>query len=234
MGPRARAVRGGLHPTSALKIALGRHDDVRLRGVRLGGEDPRAVAATAVEVAAGEYAAHGFGVSAGERVVDAGANVGAFAVLAARAGAQVVAYEPHPATFEYLARNTAGLGVRCVRAALVAEASGPTVALSLASGSDTHHRVGACGEVVEVPAVTLAEAIGEGCDLLKLDVEGSEFELLLGARQEVLGRARRIACEVHPWAGAAEDLAARLRDCGHRVELRPKRHGLALLFALAS
>ena len=229
--PRVRAVRGGLHPGSALKIALGRHDDVRLRGVRLSGPDGRGLANTVVEVAAGEYAARGFAVDPGDRVVDGGANVGAFAVLAARAGALVGAYEPHPETFRHLERNTAGLGVRCVQAALVADAADPTVALAVDGGADTHHRVGAGGEVLHVPALALAEAIGDGCDLLKLDVEGSEFELLMGTPDDVLARVRRIACEVHPWAGEAAALCERLESVGHRVELRSKREGLALIFA---
>lgn len=220
-----------MDPRSALKIALGRHDDVRLRGVRMSGPDPRSVANTAVEVAAGEYAAPGFAIAPGERVVDGGANVGAFAVLAARAGGRVTAYEPDPVTFRHLERNTAGLGISCVHAALVSEATRPTAALSTGGSSDTHHHLGGDGEGVQVPAVALADAIGEGCDLLKLDVEGSEFPLLVRTPGEVLARARRIACEVHPWAGDACRLADRLRAIGHRVELRSKRDGLALIFA---
>ena len=220
-----------MDPRSALRIALGRHDDVRLRGVRLSGPDPRAVANTAVEVAAGEYSADGFAVTRGERVVDGGANVGAFAVLAAGAGARVTAYEPHPETFRHLERNTAALGVGCVQAALVAEATEPTVSLAIGGGESTHHHLGGEGEALDVPAVALAHAIGEGCDLLKLDVEGSEFALLLGTPVDVLVRARRIACEVHPWAGDARELTDRLQAVGHRVTLRSKRDGLALLFA---
>ena len=232
--PRLRAVRGGMHPGSVLGIALGRHDDVRLRGVRLTGPDPRGVANTAVDVAAGEYAAAGFAIRSGERIVDGGANVGAFAVLAARAGGVVTAYEPHPETFRHLERNTAGLEVRCVQAALVADATALTVALAVGGGSDTHHHVGEGGEAVRVPALSLANAIGEGCDLLKLDVEGSEFELLLETDGHVLSRARRIACEVHPWAGDGRVLAERLRAAGYRVEVRPKRDGLTLFFASAA
>jgi hypothetical protein len=47
----------------------------------------------------------------------------------------------------------------------------------------------------------------------------------------VLARARRIACEVHPWAGSAGELTERLGAVGHRVEVRSKRDGLALIFA---
>lgn len=230
LGPRARAVRGGLHPLSALKIAAGRHDDVRLAGVRLTGPDRRAVANTAVEVAAGEYAARGFGIAVGERVVDVGANVGAFSVLAAHHGARVDAYEPGPETFAHLERNVAGLAVRCTAAAIVARpAAGGTVSLALDPDSGTRHRLGPGG--VEVAAVPLSEAIGAGCDLLKLDCEGTELELLRETSGESLRRARRIACEVHPWAGDAAEPAARLSELGFETRVVGKRAGLALLFA---
>lgn len=221
-----------MDPVSVLKIAAGRHQDVRIGGVRISGPDARAVANTAVEVAAGEYVAPGFEIAPGERVVDGGANVGAFAILAARAGAHVEAVEPHPETFGHLERNTADLDVRCVQAALVAEAATATVTLAVGAES-THHRVDGGDAGVRVPALALADAIGEGCDLLKLDVEGSEFELLLKAETDVLRRARRIACEAHPWAGQAGELCARLRAVGHQVEARSKRGGLTVVFARA-
>ena len=216
---------------SALKIAAGRHEDVRLRGVRLTGPHPRGVANTAVEMAAGEYDAPGFDIAPGERVVDVGANVGAFAVLAGSSGARVEAYEPHPDTFAYLERNTADLGVRCVQAAIVgvAPASG-SVGLETDPASDTRHRVRHGG--IQMRAVALTEAIGEGCDLLKLDCEGSEFELLQETGADAWARVRRVACEVHPWAGAASAFAEGLGRAGFRVRLEERRAGLAVAFGL--
>lgn len=228
--PRVRAVRGGLHPVSALKIAVGRHDDVRLRGVALTGPVARHVAIGAVEVAAGEYAAPGFGIEPGDRVVDAGANVGAFAVLAARSGAVVTAYEPQAQTFAALERNVAGLQVTSVRAALVSRVpDSGEVLLDQGSDASTHHAIGASG--VAVPAVSLTEAIGQGCDLLKLDCEGAEFALIAGTPDEVLRRARRIACETHAWAGDPDAVSDRLEALGFRVQTRRKGPELGLLLA---
>lgn len=215
---------------SALKIAAGRHDDVRLRGVRLSGPHARGVANTAVELAAGEYAAPGFEISPGERVVDVGANVGAFAVLAASRGAHVEAYEPHPETFAHLRRNTGALGVHSVQAAIVAGAPpAGVVRLQTDPASDTRHRIGHGG--IEVPAVALTDAIGGGCDLLKLDCEGSEFDLVYSTAPEAWLRVRRVACEAHPWAGDVHTLAARLEEIGFRTRVERRAAGLALLFA---
>ncbi len=215
---------------SVLKIATGRHDDVRLRGVRLTGPHARGVANTAVEVAAGEYMAPGFEIAPGDRVIDVGANVGTFAVLAALRGARVDAYEPHPETFVHLERNTTGLGVRCVRAAVVATPGAQgTVALETSGDSDTQYRVGESG--LEVRAVALADVIGSGCDLLKIDCEGAEFELLEGTPAEAWRGARRVACEVHPWAGEVQAFTRRLDGMGFQVRSEPRRAGLALVFA---
>ena len=215
---------------SALKIAAGRHEDVRLRGVRLSGPHPRGVAYTAVALAAGEYAAPGFEIAPGERVVDVGANIGAFSVLAASRGAHVEAYEPHPETFAHLQRNTAALGVHSVQAAVMATAPpAGVVGLKTDPASDTRHRIGRGG--IEVPAVTLTEAIGDGCDLLKLDCEGSEFELVAATAPEVWLKARRVACEAHPWAGDVHTLTGRLEKIGFRTRVERRGAGLALLFA---
>jgi FkbM family methyltransferase len=213
-----------------MKIAAGRHDDVRLGGVRLAGPHPRGLANTAVEVAAGEYSARGFEVRPGDRVVDVGANVGAFAVLAASRGAMVDAYEPHPETFAHLERNTTGLAVRCVQAAVVGEATpGGTVALAPSEESTTRHRLGRRG--IEVPAVGISKVIAAGCDLLKIDCEGAEFELVDGAGPEAWRAVWRVACEVHPWAGEVERFASTLERLGFTVWWEPRRAGLAIVFA---
>ncbi len=161
--------------------------------MRLEGPFARHVAIGAVEVAACEYDAPGFGIEPGQRVVDAGANIGAFAVLAARSGAVVTAFEPQPQTFAALERNVAALNVTCVRAALVSRVpDGGEVLLDQDSDASTHHAIGPAG--VPVPAISFTEVIGQGCDLLKLDCEGAEFDLVAGTPDDVLRRARRIAC----------------------------------------
>ncbi len=45
------------------------------------------------------------GISAGDVVLDCGANIGAFSILALNRGARVIAFEPSPRTLECLVRN---------------------------------------------------------------------------------------------------------------------------------
>jgi FkbM family methyltransferase len=51
------------------------------------------------------YFQEGVSVSFGDIVLDVGANIGVFALSAAKQGAQVYAYEPIPGTFELLQQN---------------------------------------------------------------------------------------------------------------------------------
>ncbi len=51
------------------------------------------------------YFQEGVSISPGDIVLDVGANIGVFALCAAKQGAHVYAYEPIPATFELLQQN---------------------------------------------------------------------------------------------------------------------------------
>lgn len=236
-----RPVRNGMSPVSAVRILLGRHDRLRFRGVTVRSPNPQLTSGLALAIWGGEYDLPGFVAGPGERVVDVGANVGCFSLLAAARGARVEAYEPHPETFDYLLANTADAAVACHQAVVVghARASGRTM-LWLHPDYETHHSIlptdpvdgNALGEPLEVDAFTLTDVLDGGCDLLKIDAEGAEFELLEETPPEVLRRARRIAVEVHESVGDVGTVRALLVRAGFEVEIdRKSGQPLALLFA---
>ena len=237
-----KPIRHGLHPYSAFLLALGRTGSLRFRGERVRGANRGLLIELTKSVWGGEYDAPGFVPAPGERVIDVGANVGLFALLAASRGAAVEAYEPHPETFRYLVENAAVWDVRCHRAAVVARRpESGSVTLWLHPTHDSSHSLLDPGvvdeeprsETLEVDAVTLGEAIGDGCDLLKLDCEGAEFELIGATPAEALRRVRRLVAEVHGRAGDVGELRARLEDLGFatRIEIKSTEHRLGLVFA---
>jgi FkbM family methyltransferase len=61
-------------------------------------------------------------------------------------------------------------------------------------------------------------------DFLKIDIEGSEFDLFREA-PEWLSKVNRIAMEVHPKFGLASDLQEKLESYGISVELRNNNLG---------
>ncbi len=129
----------------------------------------------------------------GDLFFDVGANVGSYTVLAAgAAGANCLAFEPVPATFEHLRKNIAlnDLGQRV---------SAHQVAIGAAAGSISftsqwgvaNHAV-ADGEnsdgAVHVPVRPLDDfwpAAAPGLALLKIDVEGLEVEVINGATHTI-------------------------------------------------
>lgn len=121
---------------------------------------------------------------AGDRFVDVGANVGSYTVLAGGAvGAEVICFEPLPATFAHLQDNIAAnhleKRVDARRMALGAKAG----KLAFTTGLDTMNHIAAAGEKgVEVEVARLDDALaGKAPTLMKIDVEGFETDVIAGA-----------------------------------------------------
>lgn len=140
----------------------------------------------AQKVLAGEYEPGYFGE--GLSIVDLGANVGSFSVWANMRwpGSTVHAYEPHPETFRMLTENVRGIdNIICHNAAVFSGTAERALYFSRYAGD------GESG-LAAVMSRTFAEIQLErtfevqvvhpaslpGCDVLKVDVEGSEFEIL--------------------------------------------------------
>ena len=143
-----------------------------------------------------------------ECIVDLGANVGLFTALGSQLSRRVVAYEPNPDNARHLRVNCEGRpGVEIVEGAVAGQSGTlrlfrPRQAKHTAVNSAFH----ASSEFVsdeydDVPAITLDElfakhAIGR-CDLLKIDVEGAEYDILYNASDATLARIVRIHGEYH-------------------------------------
>ena len=153
-------------------------------------------------------------VAPGMLVFDIGANAGVYALVAARAGARVVAFEPSAAAAD-LVREHLRLNrlTAVVEEAVVAGAEQDAVtffeqgAANTSSLSEASARTGlglAPGTVraVERPATTIDAAVrAHGApDLIKLDVEGAEKLALEGASDWLAALSGILLLEVHPWS----------------------------------
>jgi FkbM family methyltransferase len=157
---------------------------------------------------------------AGDVVVDVGANVGVYSLLAAgRADVEVWAYEPSSLAFDRLVENVElnrlGGRIHVRHAAVGAEAGVGRLTLGL----DTTNRLvpddGAPpGAVETVDVVRLDDDLPslDGVTLLKIDVEGGELAVLDGAGK-LLG-ASRPAVIVETSAPAM--VGARLESVGYQ------------------
>ncbi len=168
-------------------------------------------------------------------IVDAGANIGAFSLLAARdaPGARIVALEPFPSTrarLEETVRRNALEGRVACRPWALGRADAPRH-MDDADGIAGHSRSlateGSPTQGVLVEAITLAtlwEREGlDRVDLLKIDIEGSEYELIAETPSEILRRSDRIVIEYHP-GGSKAALFSSLRSAGFELVRDLTRH----------
>ncbi len=165
-------------------------------------------------------------VASGTLVLDVGAHLGYFSLLAARRGAEVIAFEPNAATLPFLRRNLADNAaadrVDVVPKALGARAETRTFFRAAAGDTSSLHDQGNTVESVDVEVV-VADAVvaGRRVDVIKMDVEGAELEALDGMRATIAGASDglQLFVECNPEAleragASAAALLARLRELG--------------------
>ncbi len=146
----------------------------------------------------------------GDTFLDIGAHIGLFSVVAARIVGErgrVISFEPTPGTRavmgEVLKVNGFGDFVE-VRAEAVAEKRGTTVFYdsgdeisvvnSLVRGEQSRNEF-------EVEVISLDEFVAEHgveADCIKIDVEGSELDLLRGAEKTLSDQRPRVLLSMHP------------------------------------
>ncbi len=178
------------------------------------------------------YTSLGERLNQGDVVVDVGANIGCYSVLAAKAvgpKGRVIAVEPSGATYACLLHNLSLNGLQNVscRHAAVADQTGEAV---LHIGNDPlfaslwtevagHKQSGATETVATISLRDLMAAEGlSRIDMLKMDCEGAEHAIIAGIDGALAGRIAQISLELHPLPGQDGTAAiAHLRSLGYRV-----------------
>lgn len=170
-------------------------------------------------------------VREGDIVVDIGAHIGIFSVLAAdlRPGVRVFAFEPERDNFAMLQENVAAnpsLNIQAYDKAI--SYGGPSESLYL-SGNNTgaHSLVWGGGRSQAVECVDLSAVLEllpeRRIDLLKVDCEGSEYNIFLNAAAADLLCIRSIVMEVHETEYAkdlrTEQIISELASSGFGVRI---------------
>jgi FkbM family methyltransferase len=154
----------------------------------------------------------------GHVVVDCGANVGYFSVLASRAvgpEGRVLAFEPERANLRLLRHNLWRNGADNVEVVPAAAADSRTpLALRFNAANRGDHQVHAAPQPsdVLVPAVVIDELLPEGAvDVVKVDTQGSDHVVIAGMRG-VLERSPQAHVLVEFWLDAMEERGVRATD----------------------
>lgn len=133
-------------------------------------------------------------------VVDAGANIGCFSLLARRLypEAKILALEIDSDNYSVLRGNVAGLGNADALHRALWTRSGK-IAFVRGEGAQSHSVSETAGSGETVDAIDLKDLMSgyglETIDLLKMDIEGAEGELLQSLDPEILARINAITFE---------------------------------------
>lgn len=167
-------------------------------------------------------------------ILDLGANIG-LSILWFRLkypDAHIVAYEPGTAAFTLLQKNFGNDSHVTLHKKAVAGERGEMTFYE-AKRTTLSSVIYRHPESVEtkVPTITLDDAIGTSIpDLLKIDVEGAEFDIF--AASSLLSRIPAITGELHPYkAKRSASEALDLLSSTHTIETKPIPPGKVILFS---
>jgi FkbM family methyltransferase len=173
-------------------------------------------------------------------LIDIGANIGVFSVFASiNTNSKIIAIEPHPDNYTLLLRN------------LELNHIDNIITINSAVGERNESRFLAIGKVlsgcqlipsgyslpamkksIEIDCRTLIDIMQKGninlerepC-FIKLDCEGSEYEIMKSIDDEILSRIKVISMEYHLKNGkdSMKRLIKRLKRLAFNVEIRPDK-----------
>jgi FkbM family methyltransferase len=171
-------------------------------------------------------------------VIDAGANVGLFTLLAKRNGAKrIYSIEPDRHTFFYLEKNfRTDSSVVLINKALTSNENGTTFYYNATTSVGNRTNVDATDvtDYVEdyVPSISLESILKleEVVNLVKLDIEGSEFEVFDQLSTTYFEKVNQFFIEFH---NVSTVIKNKLMDNGFTVEYRNSNENDTLGFIYA-
>lgn len=129
-------------------------------------------------------------------MVDIGANIGTVGIQAAMLGAKrVISIEPNKSNLESLKANFLENNVKTEIIEKAVTSKEGTAKITDEAGNS---KVGDEGDDIETTTLeNIVSEISEDIDVLKMDIEGGEYEALLATPIEVLAKIKYITMEFH-------------------------------------
>jgi FkbM family methyltransferase len=149
------------------------------------------------------YTPSGFEIKETSCIIDIGAHLGSFTVLAAKAANQgnIYAYEPFPEKFQLLQENVKLNNLTNVRIFNLGVLGEPQTVEFFVSHNAGHSAFRKTDQSIKVqctslPAIFDDNAI-EHCDYLKIDCEGAEYDILFNTPKSYFEKIGMIVLEYH-------------------------------------
>ncbi len=158
-------------------------------------------------IAEGCYLHPGWTLPQSPVIVDVGAHIGAFSLLASRLwpSGRILAFEPHPDNFRLLCRNlelNRATAVIPSNSAVAGQRGRRTLSAITTPNTGMPSLYSTEGPYLDVQTVSMQDVIyrqvRHRVDLLKLDCEGAEYEILQSLNAESFDNLVRVSMEFHP------------------------------------
>lgn len=141
-------------------------------------------------------------------VLDCGAHIGSFSALALSNGCTVTAIEPEPDNFRLLVKNAPQ--ATCINKAI---SNLPEVHLYVDPERSELNKI--ADEGITVGGISLNELIDRQIDVLKMDIEGAEYDALFTCHR--LDWVKQITMEYHDGMGRLGKLCSFLDKQGFEI-----------------
>jgi len=180
----------------------------------------------------GFYTPDGYGIEEDDVIVDVGAHIGTFSVMASNIAnhGRVYAFEPEPENFSMLEDNIDINRLENVAAFNLAVSGNSGEREFFVSEDNVDHSLHfKGGKKTRVKTITLKKFMKvnkiDRIDFLKMDCEGVEYEILFKSPDSVLKNIRKISMEYHDIDGerSMTSLKRFLEKKGFSVKTAPER-----------
>jgi FkbM family methyltransferase len=173
-------------------------------------------------------------------IVDAGAHAGFFTIYARGLNplVKIIALEPEPANLEALEKHLKINNIENVEV-LDKALAGKSGRRNLLISPDSHNhslvdKADGLPHIV-VDTISIAESLNRSISLLKMDIEGGEFEIIENLDRETAEKIGAIILEYHDSKERThKTLDAKLRELGFGVETHPSQFDRSMGFIFAT
>lgn len=154
-------------------------------------------------------------------IVDAGANIGLYTIIASVFARKVISIEANPLNYQYLQTNILNCNISnavAINKALMGKKiEYVDIYLGSFPGESSIFKISE--DSVRVPVITLKDIIEEfgSIDLLKIDIEGGEFNVFENTEISILKKIDKIVGEIHKKKGNVKFLIKKLEKSGFKV-----------------
>jgi len=188
-----------------------------------------------------EYEIEKFKINKNDIIIDVGAHIGLFSLLASRScfTGKIFSFEPNNENFDMLMQNIKSNKLKNIFPFNLAVSENTSnVKLFLDKDESAHSIFQKNTSYVTVESISLQKIFDDNdinfCKILKLDCEGAEYEIIDSLPDKYFEKIQNIIIEYHLADSKPElgkELISKIKNAGFHVTTRPHRNDMGFLIA---